>query len=78
MLLYHIGQAAIENAQQIDEHGSQIAGNCVFDCHLSPVGRQTAVEISVSSDPGSTFVDSINVFDCRYLKCLFNIGLLNT
>ena len=37
-----------------------------------------AVESSVSSDPGSTFLDSINVFDCRYLKCLFNIGLLNT
>ena len=48
----------------IDDRGTQIAGNSVFDCHLSPVGRQTAVESSVSSDLGSTFVDSINVFDC--------------
>ena len=62
----------------IDERGSQIAGNCVFDCHLLPVGRQTAGKSSVSSDPGSTFVDIFDIFDCRSLKCLFNIGLLNT
>ena len=62
----------------IDERGSQIAGNCVFDCHLLPVGRQTAGESSVSSNPGSTFVDIFDIFDCRSLKCLFNIGLLNT
>ena len=39
--------------------------NSVFDCHLSPVGRQMAIENSVSIDFLSTFVDSINVFDCR-------------
>ena len=55
----------------IDECGSQIAGNCVFNCHLSPIGRQTAGESSVSSDPGSTFVDIFDIFDCRSLKCLF-------
>ena len=32
----------------IDEHGSKIDGNSVFDCHLSPVGRQMAIENSVS------------------------------
>ena len=27
---------------KIDEHGSKMARNSVFDCHLSPVGRQMA------------------------------------
>ena len=49
----------------IDERGSQIARNSVFDSHLSPVGRQTAIKNSVFNDLRSTFVDSINVFDCR-------------
>ena len=39
--------------------------NSVFDCHLSPVGRQTAIKNSVFNDLRSTFVDSIIVFDCR-------------
>ena len=30
-----------------------------------PVGRQMTIENSVSNDFWSTFVDSINVFDCR-------------
>ena len=44
----------------IDERGSYIARNSIFDCHLSPVGpqmanlkqvgRQMAIENSVSSD----------------------------
>ena len=42
----------------IDERGSNIARNSVFDCHLSPVERQMAIENSVSND-------SVNVFDCR-------------
>ena len=33
----------------IDERGSKIARNSVFDCHLSPVGRQMAIENSVSN-----------------------------
>ena len=33
-----------------DERGSKIARNTVFDCHLSPVGRQMAIENSVSND----------------------------
>ena len=34
----------------IDEHGSKIARNSVFNCHLSPVRRQMAIENSVSID----------------------------
>ena len=41
-----------------------IARNSVFDCHLSQVGRQMAIENLVSNDFLSTFVDSIDVFDC--------------
>ena len=33
----------------IDEHGSKIAGNSVFDCHLSPVWRHMAIEDSISN-----------------------------
>ena len=32
----------------IDEHGSKIARNSVFDCQLSPNWRQMAIENSVS------------------------------
>ena len=59
----------------IDERGSQIAGNCVFDCHLSPVGQQTAGESSVSSNPGSTFVDIFEYRPTKYLaKTIQNKG----
>ena len=34
----------------IDERGSKIARNSVYDCHLSPVGRQMAIDNSVSND----------------------------
>ena len=46
----------------MDERGSEIATTSVFECHLSPVGRQMDIENFVSN---STFVDSIDVFDCR-------------
>ena len=49
----------------IDERASKIARNSAYDCHLSPVGRKMAIENSISNDVWSTFVDSINVFDCR-------------
>ena len=55
----------------IDERGSKIARNSVFDCHLSPVGRQMAIEKSVSNDFIYVF-DSINVLDCRLPLC--NMG----
>ena len=34
----------------IDKHGSKIARNSVFYCHLSPIGRQMAIKNSVSND----------------------------
>ena len=34
----------------IDELGSENARNSVFDCHLSLIGRQMAIENSVSND----------------------------
>ena len=43
----------------------QISIETVFDCHLSPVWRQMAIQNSVSNDFSSTFLDSIGVFDCR-------------
>ena len=33
-----------------DERGSKIARDFVFDCHLSPVGRQMSIENPVSND----------------------------
>ena len=49
----------------VDERGSKIARNSVFDCHLSPDWWQMAIKNSVSNDFWYTFVDSIDVFDCR-------------
>ena len=48
----------------------EIARNSVFDCRLATndnrkIGRQMAIENPVSNDFLSTFVDSINFFDCR-------------
>ena len=59
------GSAAFEHALNNRIRGSKIAVNSVFYCHLSPVGRQMAIENTVSSDCLSMFVDSTNVFDCR-------------
>ena len=42
----------------IDEHGPNIARNSVFDWQMT-------IENPVSNCFWSTFVDSINVFDCR-------------
>ena len=51
----------------INESGSKIARNSVFDCHLSPVRRQMTIENSVSNDFDlrSMIVIIINFFDCR-------------
>ena len=49
----------------IEVRGSKTAGNSVFNCHLSPVGQQMAIEYSVSNDFQSTFVDSTDASDCR-------------
>ena len=48
----------------IGKRGSKFVKNSVFDCHLSPVGRQMAIENSVSNNFLSTFVDCIDVLDC--------------
>ena len=60
----------------IDERGSEIDRNSVFDCHLSPVGRQMTIENSVSDDFLSTFVDSIDVLDCRLPGVIVLVALL--
>ena len=48
----------------IDECRSKIDRNSVFDCHLSPVGRQMTIENTVSIDLWSMFLDSIDIFHC--------------
>ena len=49
----------------IDERGSKIVRNRVFDCHLSPDRRQMAIVNTVSSDWLPAFVDLEAFFDCR-------------
>ena len=41
----------------------EIARNSVFDCHLSPVGRQTAIE--KSGDKGQSKTLFPTIFDLR-------------
>ena len=43
------GRRQSKTLSTIDERGSKIDGNSVFDCHLSPVWRQMAIENSVSN-----------------------------
>ena len=59
------GRRQSKTLSTIDERGSKIDRNSVFDSHLSPVWRQMAIENTVSIDFLSTFLDSIGVFDCR-------------
>ena len=47
-----------------DKREYKIDRNSVFDCHLSPVGRQMAIENTVSIDFRSLLLESIGVFDC--------------
>ena len=62
---YSRGRRQSKTLLTIDERGSEIDRYSVYDCHLSPIGRQMAVENSVSNDFLSSFVARINVFDCR-------------
>ena len=64
---YTPGRRQSKTLLTIDGRGSKIARNSIFDCHLSPVGRQMAIKNSISNDFLSTFIDSIDVFDCRLL-----------
>ena len=57
------GRRQSKTLSTIDERGSKVYKNNVFDCHLSPVGHQMAIENTVSIDFLSTFLDSIGVFD---------------
>ena len=52
MLLYFItpGRRQSKTLSTIDERGSKIDRNSVFDCHLSPVWRQMVIENTVSID----------------------------
>ena len=61
----HTGKAAMENALNNRQTWTKITRNSVFACHLSPVGQQMAIENTVSNNLWSTFVDSINVINCR-------------
>ena len=54
----------------IDERGSYIARNSVYDCHLSPDWQQMVIVNSVSNDFLSTFIYNNNVFDCRISRSL--------
>ena len=52
----------------VAERWSQVARNSVFDCHLLPAGRQMdkwQPRTLVSNGFWSTFLESINVCDCR-------------
>ena len=57
--------------ETIDERGSKIARNCVFDCLWSPVGRQMAIENSVTND----FYNYVRCFRCRLSDVLFMDGI---
>ena len=60
----HTGKAAIENALNNGRSRIKIDRNSVYDCHLSPDWQQMAIKNTVSIDFLSTFIISINVFDC--------------
>ena len=66
------GRRQLKTLLTIDERGSKIDRNSAFNCHLAPVGQQMAIKNSVSKDYCPTFVDGINVFDCR-LPCVRHI-----
>ena len=50
MYCLHTGQAAIENVLNNRRTRIKNARYSVFDCHLSRIGRQMALEIPVSND----------------------------
>ena len=49
----------------IGKCASEIATTRVIDCQLSPGWRLMAMENSVSNYFWYTFVDNIDIFDCR-------------
>ena len=67
----------------IDERGSKLVRNSVFDCHFSPVGRQMGIENYVSNyfdlrlsivhvftfSTAAYLVWSFSLFLCLYQNC---------
>ena len=50
--IYTPGRRQSKTLLTVDERGSRITRNSVFDCQLSPVRRQMTIENSVSNDLG--------------------------
>ena len=48
--VYTPGRRQLKTLSTIDESGLKIVRNSFFECHLSPVVRQMAIENSVSND----------------------------
>ena len=63
-LSYQIGGNRKRSEQSMNADHNSHSRNSVFDYHLLPVGRQTAIKHCVSNKLRSMFVHSINVFDC--------------
>ena len=61
----------------IDECGSKIVRNRVFDCLLSSDWRQMAIENTVSSDFLSAFVDSYERFRLPPTRCVFSSWVID-
>ena len=59
--LTHTGYVSIKNAVKVDEDATKI----VRTAFSIAICRQMTVETSGSNYLGSTFDDSINVFDCN-------------
>ena len=49
-IIFTPGRRQSKTLLTIDERGSKIARSSVFDCHLSPVRRQMAIENTASND----------------------------
>ena len=65
-----------KRSSTIDERGSKSDRNSVFLRHLSTVEGLMAIEISVYNIL-STFVDSLNFFDCRLAGVIFICSSVN-
>ena len=54
-----------QHSEQRRKADQKLLETAFFDCHLLPISQQLAIENFVSNDFLSTFIDSINVFDCH-------------
>ena len=67
---YHISNYTPDRRQSktlsaVDKRGSKIDRNSVFDCHLSPAGRQMAIQNTVCIDFLIDVPQYFWLFDCR-------------